>query len=146
MLDITYGLKEDRDILGEIFKLSDHYRKALGLKTVSGFTRGAVRQDIYDEMFLETKPDPWSTVLMNERERYAGTHLWRSRASEFMINEVYNKTGYTFSEFLKLPTYMVEHILSTLRQMNKDTRKSAKDIEKELEDQSKQFLNLKGQR
>lgn len=92
---------------------------------------------------MKVKSDPWSTILVNERERYSGTHVWRSRASEFMINGVYEKTGLSLTQFLKLPTYMVEHILSTLRQLGKETRSGARDVERDLEKQSEEFLNMK---
>lgn len=143
MLDINYGLEEGRDIVAEIMKVADSYRDALGIKTVSGFTRQAVRQDIYDEVFLKTKPDPWSTVLMNEKERYASTHLWYSRASEFLVNDVATKTGLNMKEFFKLPTFMVEHILSTLRQTNSATSKGAKELEKDLTKETEEFLQMK---
>ena len=143
MLDINYGLEEGRDIVTEIMKVADSYRDALGIKTVSGFTRQAVRQDIYDEVFLKTKPDPWSTVLMNEKERYASTHLWYSRASEFLVNDVATKTGLNMKEFFKLPTFMVEHILSTLRQTNSATSNGAIELEKVLTKESEEFLQMK---
>lgn len=122
----------------EIFTATDQIRKALGVRTIEGFTRYAVTQDIYDDVFLKTPEDPWSTVMVNKRERYASTHLWRERSAEFLVNDVFNKTGMSFPEFLKLPTFMVEHILDTLREMNATTRSGANTMEKELEKQVQQ--------
>ena len=124
-------------------KVADNFREALGVKTVSGFARQAVRQDVYDEVFLKVKPDPWSTVLMNEKERYASTHLWYNRTSEFLVNDVANKTGLNMKEFFKLPTFMVEHILSTLRQTNSEATKGAKNLENDLENSTQEFLQMK---
>ena len=80
---------------------------------------------------------------MNERERYASTHLWRSRIAECMINDVCSKTGYDITEFLNLPTWLVEHILSTLRQTNTDGRRGAKEIEKQLEKEQQAALDFR---
>lgn len=139
---MDYGLDHD-DILKAVCAKADEYRQALGLTTVSGFLRQAIRQDIYDTVFLNTSEDPWSTVLMNKQERYTETHLFRSRMAEYMINGVYEYTGLSFSEFIKLPTYLVEHTFSTLRQMKNETRVDGKKMEKELEKQSLEFSNLK---
>lgn len=79
---------------------------------------------------------------MNKQERYAETHLLRSRTAEFMINNVYESTGMGLNEFLKLPTYMVEHILSTLRQMNSGSRTESKKLEREIERETG-FKNMK---
>lgn len=127
---------DHEDIVNEIFDAADEFREALGVGTIKGFAHGAVRQDIYDKIFLKVKDDPWSTVMMSERERYASTHLWRERVSEFMVNGVYDKTGIPFDDFVKLPTYMVEHIFSTLRQNNAEARKGATTLETELSKQS----------
>ena len=140
-MDIEYGLTHD-DILKAICNKADEYRQALGLTTISGFLRQGIKQDIFDSIFLNTPEDPWSTILMNKQERYAETHLLRSRTAEFMINNVYESTGMGLHEFLKLPTYMVEHILSTLRQMNSGSRAESKKIEREIERETG-FKNLK---
>ena len=127
-------------------KVADNYREALGVKTVSGFARQAVRQDVYDEVFLKVKPDPWSTVLMNERERYASTHLLYSRSAEFLLYDGATKTGMSFNEFIKMPTYWVEFMLSTLRQHSKETRHDGKNLQKEIEKMGEQvegFTNMK---
>lgn len=142
-MDIGYGIAPDRDIVSEIMRVADSYREGLGVKIVSGFARQAIRQDVYDEVFLKVKPDPWSTVLMNERERYASTHLWYSRASEFLVNDVATKTGLNMKEFFKLPTFMVEYILTTLRQANSHAGKDAKTLQKELTKETDEFLNMK---
>lgn len=141
-MDVEYGLGHD-DILKAICKKADEYRQSLGLATISGFLRQGIKQDIYDITFLKTPEDAWSTVLMHKQERYAETHLLRSRTAEFMINNVYEQTGLALTEFLKLPTYMVEHILSTLRQMNSSTRTDGKKLERELEKQSIGFDRIK---
>lgn len=143
-MDVEYGLEHD-DILKAICNKADEYRASLGLTTISGFLRQGIKQDIFDSTFLKTPEDPWSTILMNKQERYAETHLLRSRTAEFMINNVYEYTGLGLSEFLKLPTYLVEHILSTLRQMNTSTRTESKKLEREIERETG-FTNMKKQR
>lgn len=143
-MDVEYGLEHD-DILKAICNKADEYRTSLGLTTISGFLRQGIKQDIFDSTFLKTPEDPWSTILMNKQERYAETHLLRSRTAEFMINNVYEYTGLGLSEFLKLPTYLVEHILSTLRQMNTSTRTESKKLEREIERETG-FTNMKKQR
>lgn len=143
-MDVEYGLSHD-DILKAICNKADEYRTALGLNTISGFLKQGIKQDIFDTIFLNTPDDPWSTILMNKQERYAETHLIRSRTAEFMINNVYEYTGLGLDEFLKLPTYLVEHILSTLRQMNSSTRTESKKLEREIERETN-FTQLKKER
>lgn len=80
---------------------------------------------------------------MHKRERYAETHFMRSRTAEFMVNGVYEATGLNLEQFLNQPTYMVEHIISTLRQMSSSTRSDAKAVERELKAQGANFDNIK---
>ena len=80
---------------------------------------------------------------MHKQERYANTHLLRSRASEHMTNKVFENTGLDLTAFLKLPTYLVEHILSCLRQTGESTRSDGKKLEKQLEKQDREFSNMK---
>lgn len=80
---------------------------------------------------------------MHKKERYAETHFLRTRASEYMINGVYEATGLNLKEFLEQPTYMVEFIISTLRQLSSSTRSEAKIVEKELKKQGAGFDNIK---
>ena len=127
---------DHEDIVSEIFESADRFREALGGGMITGYAQSAIRQDIYDEIFLKVKPDPWSTVMMSDRERYAGTHLWRERISEFMVNDVYGKTGMPFDRFIKQPTFMVEHVFSTLRQNNAEARKGTTTLENEIQKQS----------
>ncbi len=113
------------------------------MTTVGGFLRQGIRNDIYDSTFLNIEEDDWSTVLMHKQERFAATHLFRSRTSEFMTNEVFEATGLSLTEFLKLPTYLVEHILSSLRQLKAGTRSKGKQMERELDAQETKFQNVK---
>lgn len=131
-------------MLKTICDKADEYRNALGIGQIDGFLRQAIRNDIYDAIFLNTVEDPWSTILMHKQERYAETHFLRSRLSEFMINEAAVATGLSFKEFLELPTFLVEHALSTLRQTSAGGRTEAKKVEKELAKQHQEFNNIKG--
>lgn len=142
VLNINYGLKLE-DVLKTICDKADEYRTALGIGQIDGFLRQAIRNDIYDSIFLKTTEDNWSTIMMHDQERYAETHFLRTRLSEFMINDVATATGMSFPELLQLPTFLVEHILSTLRQTNAGGRVEAKRVEKELAKQHQDFQNIK---
>lgn len=113
-------------------RVADLMRKGLGTNYIKGFTRDAVRKDIYDQVFLRTPDDPWSTIIMHKEERFASTHLYYERLSEFTVNSVYERTGLNFKEFLDLPTFMVEYIVATLRQANSEARKGTGGLENEL--------------
>lgn len=142
VLNLDYGIKEE-DILKAICKKADEYRQMLGVSTISGFLKQAIKNDIYDELFLKVKEDPWSTVMMHPQERYAETHFMRSRASEFFINDGPARTGMGFDDFIQQPTYLVEHWLSTFRQVNASTRTEGKRAEEEIRRQNIEFNNTK---
>lgn len=128
-------------------KAADDIREALGVSSINGFERAAVRQDIYDQVVLKDPEHPYSTVQMSPKERYAGTHLYYSRTAEFMLYDGATKTGYNLTEFLKLPTFMVENILSTLRQQSKDGRTGVSQMEKDIrkmgQEADQHFSNMK---
>lgn len=145
MLNVEFGV-DLPDMLKAVAAKADEYRNSLGLTTIDGYLRQAIANDIYDSTFLHVKEDDWSTVLMHPEERYAGTHLKRSRASEFLINGGAEATGYNLTSFLELPTYMVEHILATLRQRSAETRRGTKKMADEIGKQEASFSNLKKDR
>lgn len=126
---------------------ADEYRLGLGVGTVNGFERAAVRQDVYDQVFLKEPEHPYSTIRMSDKERYASTHLWYSRMAEFMLYNTAEKTGLSFLEFIKMPTWFVENTLSTLRQQSKDTRQGAASLQKDIEKMGdaavENFTNMK---
>lgn len=99
---------------------ADDYRAGLGDYVVTGFSKAAVRQDIYNDVFLEEPDHPYSTVMMSSKERYAGSHLYYKRISDFMLYDVAAKTGLSFKELLELPTYLVEYTLDQLRQQSSE--------------------------
>lgn len=127
-------------------KAADEYRESLGVNTIRGFEHGAVRQDVYDQVFLREPEHPYSTIMMSQKERYASTHLLYSRSAEFLLYDGATKTGMSFNEFIKMPTYWVEFMLSTLRQHSKETRHDGKNLQKEIEKMGEQvegFTNMK---
>jgi hypothetical protein len=112
---------------------ADEFRLGLGVSTINGFERAAIRQDVYDQVFLKESDHPYSTIRMSNKERYSSTHLWYSRMAEFMLYNAAEKTGLSFVEFVKMPTWFVENTLSTLRQQSKDTRQGAASLQKDIE-------------
>lgn len=128
-------------------RAADDYRAGLGDYVVTGFSKAAVRQDIYNDVFLEEPDDPYGTVKMSNKERYAGSHLYYKRISDFMLYDVATKTGLSFKELLELPTYLVEYTLDQLRQQSSESISQGKKTEASMNDATKgiaeEFNNLK---
>ena len=133
VLNIGFGL-EHGDILEDIKRVADEYRTGLGQTTVRGLVKAAIRQDIYNDVFLKDPEDPYATVTMSQKERYASTHLHYKRISDFMLYEVHDKTGMDYAKFSTLPTYMVEFILKQLRQASQEQISNSNKAKDKIED------------
>lgn len=128
-------------------KTADEFRDLMGVSTIKGFERSALRQDIYDRVFLDEPEHPYSTVMMSKKERFASTHLWYQRLAKFMLYDVGTKTNMSFSEFLKQPTWLVERTFEILANQSKETRRGSNLMQKDLADLDKEamasFNNMK---
>ena len=122
-------------------RTADEYRVGLGESTVTGFSKAAIRQDIYRDIFLEEPEDPYGTVKVSPKERYASSHLRYKRLSDFMLYEISSKTGLSFTEFLELPTNIVEFILAQARQESQERRSTGKKAGNDLESVTKEVVN-----
>lgn len=96
----------------------------------------------YHEFELDDKPI-WSMLGMTSTEDYRSENRMSLRVEQYLANEIKESYGYTLEEFLNLPTYFMEDLLTRQRTMLSERRAMAKKQKEDAErDNNRESYNL----
>lgn len=123
MTRLRYG--RDKDTLTALYEFADRVGKLNTGWEVSYFV-AAFYDSFYghaDRMYLENYEKkeandanrPLSMVSMNTREGLMELSGYRKRFMEYISFNVHSQTGMSFTEWIALPTFVLEQLLADLR-------------------------------